>query len=149
MPDQGVTGEERERGMRSISAVYRATVLAGIAAIAWPISAWAQDPPDSEEDDADGIGEAIMVTAERRATNLQDTPLSVLAITADIAEAKGIEDLEDLSRFTPNLSITPSRGGGNNTANFVVRGIGGGGGATGEVGRGERGAGHRDLREGG
>ena len=136
MLDQGVTGEERERGMRSISAVYRAAVLAGIAAIAWPVSAWAQDPPDSEEEDADGIGEAIMVTAERRATNLQDTPLSVLAITADIAEAKGIEDLEDLSRFTPNLSITPSRGGGNNTANFVVRGIGGGGGATGERGVG-------------
>src|SRR5690606_28707233 len=37
---------------------------------------------------------------------------------------------------TPNLSITPSRGGGNNSANFVIRGIGGGGGATGERGVG-------------
>ena len=95
----------------------------------------AQDAPQAEEED-DTYGETIVVTAERRATNLQDTPLSVVAITSEIAEAKGIEDLEDLAKFTPNLSITPSRGGGNNSAYFVIRGIGGGGGATGERGVG-------------
>lgn len=90
----------------------------------------------AQNEEADGPGTAIIVTAERRATNLQDTPLSVVAITDEAAQAKGIEDLEDLAKFTPNLSITPSRGGGNNTANFVIRGIGGGGGATGERGVG-------------
>ena len=85
--------------------------------------------------DGDGISD-IIVTAERRATNLQDTPLSIVAMTPETVEAKGIEDLEDLSHFTPNLSITPSRGGGNNSAQFVIRGIGGGGGTTGERGVG-------------
>jgi len=78
----------------------------------------------------------IIVTAERRATNLQDTPLSIVAVTSAMAESKGVEDLEDLATITPNLTITPTRGGGNNTANFVIRGIGGGGGATGERGVG-------------
>jgi len=95
----------------------------------------AQDAPQAEEEDGN-YGQVIIVTSERRATNLQDTPLSVVAITSEIAEAKGIEDLEDLAKFTPNLSIAPTRGGGNNTASFVIRGIGGGGGATGERGVG-------------
>src|SRR5688500_2055792 len=119
----------------------RIAMLAGAAAIAvTALPAAAQDQTESaeeaeEETGADGLVE-IVVTAERRETNLQDTPLSVVAVTDEMAAAKGIEDLEDLSRFTPNLSITPSRGGGNNTANFVIRGIAGGGGATGERGVG-------------
>jgi iron complex outermembrane receptor protein len=128
------------------SAASRGWLLAGAAACIGlagsahaqsadaPPSATAQQPEDADEND--GGPSTIVVTAERRATDLQDTPISVVAITSEIAEAKGIEDLEDLSKFTPNLSITPSRGGGNNTAYFVIRGIGGGGGATGERGVG-------------
>jgi iron complex outermembrane receptor protein len=122
----------------------RAALLAGAASccfLAVPAFAQDDDPPGNqpvaENSEADtGETRIIIVTSERRATNLQDTPLSVVAVTSEVAEAKGIEDLEDLSRFTPNLSITPTRGGGNNTANFVIRGIAGGGGATGERGVG-------------
>ena len=114
--------------------------LAGAALCSLAIPAQAQDAaqdgPAQNEETQGNFGETIVVTAERRATNLQDTPISVVAITEEAAASKGIEDLEDLSKFTPNLSITPSRGGGNNTANFVIRGIGGGGGATGERGVG-------------
>jgi iron complex outermembrane recepter protein len=78
----------------------------------------------------------IVVTAERRATNLQDTPLSIVAVTQETVAAKGIKDLQDLSRFAPNLSISPTRGSGANAANFTIRGISGGGGATGERGVG-------------
>lgn len=80
--------------------------------------------------------EEIVVTAERRATNLQDTPISIVAVTGETIAARGIEDLQDLSKFTPNLSISASRGTGNNVANFVIRGISGGNGATGERGVG-------------
>ena len=121
----------------------RNALLASAAAscfLVWPAFAQDEANPNSPSEGADSEADAgdriIIVTSERRATNLQDTPLSVVAITNEIAEAKGIEDLEDLSRFTPNLSITPTRGGGNNAANFVIRGIAGGGGATGERGVG-------------
>ena len=119
----------------------RMAALAGTAAIALTAgSASAQeavapdDPPAGET--SQGRFEDIVVTAERRATNLQDTPLSVVAMTEEMVEAKGIEDLEDLAVFTPNLSISASRGNGNNTPNFTIRGISGGGGATGERGVG-------------
>ena len=124
-----------EDDVRTAGMTARAILLAGAMAYCTPAYAQAEEPTGA--DDADQrFGETIVVTAERRATNLQDTPLSVLAITDEVVEAKGIEDLEDLSKFTPNLSITPSRGGGNNTAYFVIRGIGGGGGTTGERGVG-------------
>jgi iron complex outermembrane receptor protein len=129
--------------MSECSAVsrLRTAALAGTAAIALTAgSARAQetgtpdDPPAGES--SQGRFEEIVVTAERRATNLQDTPLSVVAMTEEMVEAKGIEDLQDLAAFTPNLAISASRGNGNNTPNFTIRGISGGGGATGERGVG-------------
>lgn len=128
--------------MSECSAVsrLRMAALAGTAAIALTAgSAKAQDTdtqdPPAGANPESRLGE-IVVTAERRATNLQDTPLSVVAMTEEMVEAKGIEDLQDLSVFTPNLSISASRGNGNNIPNFTIRGISGGGGATGERGVG-------------
>jgi iron complex outermembrane receptor protein len=77
--------------------------------------------------------EEIVVTAERRETALQDTPMSVMALSAEALEAKGVDNLMELADFTPNLSIKGGRGG-NNAPVFSIRGIGGGGGATGERG---------------
>jgi len=76
--------------------------------------------------------EEIVVTAERRATSLQQTPISVAAFTADAIEAKGIETIEDIATFTPNLDIKGSRGDGNASPTYQIRGLSGGGGATGE-----------------
>jgi len=121
--------------VRSVSriGVFRGFALAGTAFASLQASVvYAQSAAaTSATDDRD-----IIVTAERRATSLQNTPLSILAVTQETIDAKGIEDLQDLSHFTPNLSISPSRGSGNASANFVIRGISGGGGATGERGVG-------------
>src|SRR6188768_3630561 len=119
----------------------RMAALAGTAAIALTAgSASAQEAGTPDDPPADegsqGRFEEIVVTAERRATNLQDTPLSVVAMTEEMVTAKGIEDLQDLAVFTPTLSISASRGNGNNVPNFTIRGISGGGGATGERGVG-------------
>ena len=114
---------------------WRGALLASIAACAIATPAQAQQPIDDDETEA-RFGTAIIVTAERRETNIQETPLSIIAVTQETIEAKGIEDLQDLARYTPNLSITPARGAGNNNASFVIRGIAGGGGATGERGVG-------------
>jgi iron complex outermembrane recepter protein len=78
--------------------------------------------------------EEVVVTAERRATALQDTPLSIIAISADAMERKGIENIAEVALFTPNLAINGSRGFGDNQPTFSVRGISGGGGATSERG---------------
>jgi iron complex outermembrane receptor protein len=115
----------------------RGALFASCAVLALAMPAMAQQADADEEEASSGrAGTTIIVTAERRATDLQETPLSIIALNAEMVEAKGIEDLQDLARFTPNLSITPARGAGNNNASFVMRGIAGGGGATGERGVG-------------
>lgn len=115
--------------------VRRTALLASCAVMALSMPVMAQQA-EGEETESSRPGTTIIVTAERRETDLQETPLSIIALTNDMVEAKGIEDLQDLARFTPNLSITPARGAGNNNASFVMRGIAGGGGATGERGVG-------------
>lgn len=84
---------------------------------------------------AQGLDE-IIVTAERRETSLQDTPISVMAFTTEAMEFKGIRDMFELADSVPNLDIKGSRGTGNTSPNYQIRGIGGGGGATGERGVG-------------
>jgi iron complex outermembrane receptor protein len=76
--------------------------------------------------------EEIVVTAERRETSLQQTPISIAAFTAESMEFRGIETLEDVASFTPNLDIKGSRGTGNASPTYQIRGLSGGGGATGE-----------------
>jgi iron complex outermembrane receptor protein len=81
---------------------------------------------------ARGSGESltldtVTVTAERRETSLQETPISILAFSAENMETKGIEEVGDIAAFSPNLEIKGSRGGGNNSPTFQARGISGGG----------------------
>jgi len=80
--------------------------------------------------------EEVTVTAERRETTLQDTPISVLAFSNAILEARGVQTLEDLATNAPNLDIKGSRGTGNVSPTYQIRGISGGGGSTGERGVG-------------
>jgi len=127
---------ERKSMSKSARTSCRALLLAGLAVGLPGTGAFAQDTQEETEAASDRLGQVIVVTAERRETNLQETPLSILALNNEMVEAKGIEDLQDLARFSPNLSITPARGAGNNNASFVMRGIAGGGGATGERGVG-------------
>jgi iron complex outermembrane receptor protein len=84
-----------------------------------------------------GIAEAqqleeIIVTAERRELNLQDTPISVMAFEGEALELRGVDDLFELATVAPNLDIKGSRGTGNTSPTYQIRGISGGGGATGE-----------------
>jgi len=115
--------------------MIRAFAFAGTAIIGLQGAALhAQQSADSTA--SEDIAPDIIVTAERRSMSLQNTPLSIIAVTQEALEAKGIQDLQGLSNFTPNLAITPTRGNGNGAANFVIRGISGGGGAAGERGVG-------------
>ena len=115
MPDRTCSGVA--------TAVARALSLSALAV--FPALGSAQETVALEE---------VIVTAERRATALQDTPLSIIALSAETLEEKGVEDLQDMARYTPNLAIQGGRGSGDAAPSFVVRGVSGGGGATGERG---------------
>src|SRR5687768_13577471 len=49
--------------------------------------------------------EEIVVTARRREENLMEVPMAVTAITADKIQATGIKTLDQLTAYTPGLTI--------------------------------------------
>jgi iron complex outermembrane recepter protein len=70
----------------------------------------------------------IVVTAERRATRLQDTPVSVDAITSEQIDSQGLRGIDDITRLAPGVTFT--RTGMTATGNFndegsdiAIRGI--------------------------
>ena len=66
--------------------------------------------------------EEIVVTATRREQNLQDVPISIVAVTGDSLQMRGLDSLERVSQAIPNLIVTGG-GGGTGQTNFTVRGI--------------------------
>jgi len=64
----------------------------------------------------------VIVKAQKREQDLQEVPISVSAISDVQIDQSNMEDLNDLSRFTPNLKV---QAGG--VANFIyIRGLGSG-----------------------
>ena len=69
---------------------------------------------------AQSVLEEITVTASKRETSLQDTSIAISAFTGERLEHSGIDSVELLAGFVPNMVV------GNNNANAMVmiRGIG-------------------------
>lgn len=63
----------------------------------------------------------IIVTATRRSTNLQTTPVAVSALDATLIDQAAPRDLGDLSTFVPNFSAAKITGF--NAASFALRGV--------------------------
>jgi iron complex outermembrane recepter protein len=101
----------------------KAALLAGLtlsALMTTPASAQSAAP----QDDA-GI-EDIIVTAQRREENLQDTPISITAISGEDLLAAGAADASEIGRSAPNVTfLTSTNSGGTSAfAGVFVRGIG-------------------------
>lgn len=94
--------------------VTRAALLAATM-LAMP--AFAQDAPANDD-----MAE-IVVSAERRTSRLQDTPIAISVLGAEQLEAQGVRSINDLAAFVPNLTSTTGPQGSAD-ANFFVRGVG-------------------------
>ncbi len=66
--------------------------------------------------------EEIVVTATRREENLQQVPISIVAVTGESLQMRGLDSLERVSQAIPNMVVTGG-GGGITQTNFTVRGI--------------------------
>jgi iron complex outermembrane receptor protein len=110
--------------------------LGGGCLFAYAVSsqlAWAQETPAAEQPAAAGEASAqqdassglseIVVSATRRSTNLQTTPVAVSAVDRNIIAQASPHDIGDLASFVPNFSAAKS-GVGFNTASFAMRGVG-------------------------
>lgn len=75
---------------------------------------------------ASGVGlEEVIVTAERRESNIQETPLSITAINADELQKRGINNTYDLIGEMPGVAGFEAPGG-RGAATLSVRGMSGG-----------------------
>jgi iron complex outermembrane receptor protein len=111
------------------------TAFIALAATAPALAETAQPAGQSEEDqaaaanqdpsmtaDAPASGE-IVVTARRRAENLQDVPISVTALDGEALEDRGAVDLTAVMQQAPNTTLQIARGS-NSTLIAFIRGVG-------------------------
>ena len=68
----------------------------------------------------ENVLEEIIVTAEKREASIQDTALAITAVSGDMLENGGLDEIEDLSLDVPSLVF--SRAGGE--AQLYIRGVG-------------------------
>jgi iron complex outermembrane recepter protein len=103
---------------------------AAILAIAAPSAAWAQSSAEIQSDskaaDANealgnrGVAD-IIVTATRRAENIQTVPVSVSVVQEVLLKSLNVSQTTDLVKISPGLNF--SYGSYGNSASFVLRGV--------------------------
>jgi iron complex outermembrane receptor protein len=96
------------------------TLSAGVAAAL--AAGLTSAPVMAQQGEAAGALEEVIVTATRRAQDLQEVPVSIVALTGDSLETLGLDSLEDVGNYIPNINI---QGGGAGTfgPTFRVRGL--------------------------
>ncbi|MGE5722944.1 MAG: TonB-dependent receptor [Sphingomonadales bacterium] len=104
-----------------------------MASLAFPSAAFAQPAEPSASEQAQPTEQAqggndqtqeIVVTAEFRATNVQDTPIAITAVNAAMLEARGQTNITDVAAQAPNVTLKPQ--GQENGSGIVafIRGVG-------------------------
>jgi outer membrane receptor protein involved in Fe transport len=64
----------------------------------------------------------IIVTAQKREQNIQDVPISIIALSAQQLKDGGVTDIKNLSSLTPGLTVTSTTS--ENVTTARIRGIG-------------------------
>jgi iron complex outermembrane recepter protein len=64
----------------------------------------------------------IIVTAQKRDQNIQDVPISVIALSAEQLKEGGVSDIKNLQALTPGLTVTSTTS--ENVTTARIRGIG-------------------------
>jgi iron complex outermembrane receptor protein len=97
----------------------RAAILAvlGGSGVSTLETAWAQ------ERSSGGI-EEIIVTTEFREANVQDTPVAITAVNADMLDARNQTNLVQISAQAPNVTLTPWGQAGGKAMLAFIRGVG-------------------------
>jgi len=105
-----------------------ATAIAIICGSATPL-ALAQDSAADSQNQAPGLLEEVIVTAQKREASIQEVPLAIQAFTEERIEELGIHRFEDFALLSPSINIASWIPG---TTSMVMRGVsdGGGGGDT-------------------
>src|SRR3954466_8468801 len=94
--------------------------LTPLAAAIFAAPAFAQQQPGGP---AGGL-EEIIVTAEFRSANVQDTPIAITAVNAEMLDARSQTNLAQITAQTPNVSLRPAGSSFGSALVAFIRGIG-------------------------
>jgi len=106
-----------------------ASLALAIGAASYPAQAQSQNASPSAAADSNSSADAtglteIVVTAQFKAANLQETPIAITAEDAAMMEARGHKSLLDVASAAPNVNIRPSTSAFGNAASIFIRGVG-------------------------
>lgn len=84
--------------------------------------AFAQEATDSQDTAARTL-DTVVVTATKRAENLQDVPIAITALTSESLDERGITNLAEAALLVPNLKLNHGRDSAGQ-ATIHIRGVG-------------------------
>ena len=97
--------QQPTNGRHRLQVAFRASLLVAWTC-GWAATAGAQTAAAPSDQPATGYLEEIVVTAEKKAENIQTVPFSVSAVTGDSLRAFQYTDLKDLNGTVPNVEFT-------------------------------------------
>jgi iron complex outermembrane receptor protein len=107
-------------GFAAVSALAVSTAASAQNAPApAPAAADANAPQEPAQSATD-----IVVTAQFRATKLQDTPIAITAVNSALLEARGQTDITQIAAQAPNVSLRPQPQNGGTGLIAFIRGVG-------------------------
>jgi iron complex outermembrane recepter protein len=105
-----------------MTSIQRTSLTASAAALAIGLAspAFAQDAAEEEEN----VNEEIIVTAQFREQNVQDTPLAITVVNAAMMEARSQTDLLQIANQAPNVTLAQQGAAFGPSLGASIRGIG-------------------------
>lgn len=112
----------RNTRIASARVVLGASISALALGLAMP--AHAEDAQPDDQNKKSDSTEQIVVTAQFRQQNLQDTPLAITAVNSDMLASRNQTDLSQVAAQAPNVQLTQMGGAFGSSMAAYIRGIG-------------------------
>ncbi len=117
---RGNTAARLRRAHRPAAAILLLVAAASLVARAQQVATTTTPAPET------GGLEQVVVTAERRAENIQNVPIAVTAFTAESLQSRNLADIHALSNLSPgvNLDAGAPFSGDRSVLSASIRGVG-------------------------
>lgn len=98
----------------------RRIAAAGCAALGFAFS----DGAVAQEADSEDVIKEVVVTAQFREQSVQDTPLSITAISGDLLESRNQTNIAEVTNQAPNVTLKPQGAAFGPSLGASIRGVG-------------------------
>ena len=106
--------------MRKLTGWRRKATFAAVTAALGATTAWSQNASE----DSGSVLQEVTITAEFRSTKLQETPIAVTAINAEMLEQRSQTNIFELTAQAPNVQLAPQGQANGSALIAFIRGVG-------------------------